>query len=177
MRYYLHIPLPAELRNRVSKIEKKFQGDSRPEPHITLVFPRQILPRKLVHELAGNIHKAAKATSPFEIILEGRVRYFGEKDHFYIPIKRTEAIVACHQALVRAVGDVLAPADGVFADMPVPHITLASKVPEDRRSAAWSELRNRNFSGSFMCKKVILLRFGEGDKKWEVVATFPLGNK
>lgn len=181
MRYYMHIPLPKELRDRVSEIEKKFQGDSRSEPHITLVSPRKILSWKVPHEaareLAGKIHKVVIGMTPFYVIQERHAQYFGEEEHFYIPVRRTDGIVDCHKALVHAAEDILEGPGDSFANMPRPHITLASKVPKERRRAAWAEIRNQGFSGSFLCKKVVLLRLGEGDKKWEVVANFPLGGK
>ncbi|MBI2669607.1 MAG: 2'-5' RNA ligase family protein [Candidatus Yanofskybacteria bacterium] len=173
MGYYIHIPLPEKLRDEISEIERTFQGDSGSEPHITLIPPRELIGGKSEQELIDAVHLATQRLTPFALIQKG-VGFFGNKETIYVRISRTYKLVSFHQALAEAISGILEPLDGPFDNLPTPHITLSTRLSPEYGQKAWEVLRNRNFLGQFMCKRLTLLQKDRGDKHWKVLWHFDL---
>ena len=93
MDYYIHCPLPKELAERVLSIEKKYQGDSRSRPHLTIIRPQGISAGVSERELIGSIRFALRKQKPFFITQLG-VGYFGKKEIICIRVKRSRGAYA-----------------------------------------------------------------------------------
>ena len=171
--YYIHCTLSGKLAERVLSIEKKYQGNSRSRPHLTIIRPQGISADVSERELIGSIGFALRKQKPLLIIQLG-VGYFGEKEIVCIKVKRSVALMLCHRRLTKATIGLLDGSRGEFAHLPNPHITLAARLSGESAKKAWASLKDQDFSGRFLCKRVSLLRKREGDKRWKVIKDFNL---
>lgn len=174
MLYYIHIPLPKDLRDRVAAVELKYQAKgSKSEPHITLIPPRKLMEGRLENYLKGTIDLMAERYQqhPFWIDQNG-LGYFGKKETVYINIYRSSPLLRLHENLVNVISGILEPADGPYNNLPTPHITLAKNLSPERGEEAWQELSRQDFIGRFMCYQIELLRQGPADKRWQVIGQF-----
>ena len=172
MRYYIHIPLPKKLKEKIAAIEFQYQGENKSEPHITLVPPLELLEGKSEQELINAINLVAEACPyPFPIT-QKKIGYFGNKDTIFIGVERSPELLKLHGALRQAVSGILEPPDGPFADLPTPHITLAAHLSPEQGERAWEELRNKDLRDQFVCGSVVLLRKSQADKCWQFAERF-----
>jgi len=174
MRYYIHIALPAKLSKEVSTIEKRYQGNSRSKPHITILHPRKICADTSEKKLIDAVGSAVKKIAPFEIIQAG-LGYFDKKKVIFIGIERTRELASCHEAIVRATRKLLQPLDSYYSNMPNPHISLVARLSPLAGDRIWKILKDKSFPGKFLCDKITLLRIEKGNKRWKKVVTFVLG--
>ncbi|MCW3098432.1 MAG: 2-5 ligase superfamily [Chthonomonadaceae bacterium] len=176
MRYYLNIPVPADLSERVSAFEQKWQGTSKSAPHITLVIPRLILPGSSEADLVSQLESALSTLPAFPIRMLG-LDYFGNKTVIHIPVDRSAEFALCHETAMDAVEGILEPPTGEHASISHPHITLATKLSPEKGERAWQEALTQDWSGDFVCNRVQLLRIGPRDPHWIVVATLPFQSR
>ncbi len=171
MRYYIHIPLPKDLRDRVAAIEFKYQGESGSEPHITLVPPLELCEGMSEQNLREAVNLAVQLVDPL-LVTQNGMGYFGNKETIFIGVERTFELLVLHRVLVEQVSGILKPSDGPFADLPTPHITLATHLSPEQGKKAWVALKDKSFFSQFICDKVALLRKGQGDQHWNIVKNF-----
>jgi 2'-5' RNA ligase len=175
MRYYLNIPVPADLSERVSAFEQRWQGTSKSAPHITLVIPRLLIVGKNEADLVSRLECALSTLPAFPVRLFG-IDYFGNKRVIYIRAERSPEFARCHEAAMNAVEGFLEPATGEHASISHPHITLATKLSPEKGEQAWQEALAQDWSGEFVCDQVQLLRIGPRDTRWAITATLPLAS-
>lgn len=173
MRYYLNIPLPKTLEDQIKQIEKQWQGDSRSDPHITIIVPREAQSEIDEAKMIKDICEALIEVHPFLIIL-GKVGYFGDKSVIYLSIARTSELVRCHSTLVKCLEPFLEKNDSQFSNLPIPHITLATRLNGEKAEAAWQELKDLSLGPSFLCQQIKLLKIDSGKPRWRIVRSFPL---
>lgn len=172
MQYYIYIALPTDLAKRAGAIRRRYPGQWRSLPHITLVIPRTIAPKRTERELVRALRDAAATVAPFTVRHTG-LAAFGPKFFIYVPVRRTSGLRACRAACVRAVQELLE--EGRPDPFRRPHITLAGKMTPDEGKQAWRALKRRNFDGQFLCKDIRLWRMGANDARWRLVSRFRLG--
>ncbi len=172
-KYYIYVPLPAGLSRRVSAVGRRYASDARSAPHLTLVLPRTLATGRRERQLVRALLSSVSALSPFVITYRG-VSYFGDRDFIYASVRRARALVACHDACLRAVAPLLDPSDRhlTFAR---PHITLAGRLAPEDRDRAWRVLRLKRFEGQFVCRELLLWRMRAGETRWRLVSRIPLG--
>ncbi|MDP3954628.1 MAG: 2'-5' RNA ligase family protein [bacterium] len=173
MHFYIHIPLPEELKNKIEAFRLRYNWPAKSEPHITLVPPLKLLDGHTGLEMVRAVELVAKKTNPFRITQKG-AGYFGYKEIINIGVERTNDILLLHRDLLEVISGILEPSQGEFADLPNPHITVVS-LPSDKGGELWEEIKNEDFSGEFLCDKITLLRRGDDEKKWAVVQNFVFG--
>lgn len=174
MKYYVSTSLPKHIFERVEQIERKWQGESASDPHLTLMVPRTLLPGKTETELVQAINTAIYQIPIFSIIMTGG-GYFGNKENIHICVKRTSELVACHEAIMRATEGILAPVEGEFGHLPHPHISLASRLTPEKGDQAWEALKDEDFAFCFACTAVYLQGKEPKDKCWRHIETIVIG--
>jgi len=175
MLYYLNIPVPTDLSERVSAFEQKWQGSAKSDPHVTLVIPRLLLADRSEQDLIARLEIAFATVPAFPIHMTG-LDYFGRKSVVHIGVERSPAFAYCHEIAMQAVEEFLAPSAGEHASISHPHVTLATRLSPEKGERAWQEALPQNWSGGFLCNQVQLLRIGPRDARWIVVATLPLAS-
>ncbi|MCW3054252.1 MAG: 2-5 ligase superfamily [Chthonomonadales bacterium] len=175
MRYYLNIPVPTELSERVRAFEQRWQGSAKSDPHITLVIPRLLLPGQSEADLVSRLETALSTLPAFPIRLLG-LGYFGKKSVLHVGVERSPEFARCHEAAMHAVEGILEPPTGEHASISHPHLTLATKLSPKKGEQAWQAALPQDWSGEFVCDRVQLLRIGSRDSRWIVVATLPLAS-
>ncbi len=172
--YYIYIALPSRLAKRVEAIGRKHPGTSRSAPHITLVIPRTLVTGRSERDLVRALRDAAASLAPCRIRYRG-VAYFGSKDFILVPVHKTQALLRCRDACVRAVRPFL---EQRRPDQFLrPHITLAGRLMAEDGERAWQALRHRSFDGQFLCREILLWRMGPGGTRWRLVSRIRLGSK
>lgn len=177
MFYYLHIPLPDPLAQRIERFEQRYQGSSRSKPHITLIRPRALKPSASEAQLIARLRDAQTNLSGFEIFFGG-LGFFGDYHTVYIRIERTPELLRYHELLTKKVQDLLEIDASAFSELSkfeVPHISIASRMTPEQGRAAWEALQAEAFEGRFLCKTIFLLRQMERHHPWESI--FPLQAK
>lgn len=174
VRYYVHLPLPQELRDKVMAIRKKYSYESKSDPHITLIAPSQLIIHRSENELIEALRLATKKLSQFPV-LQKDIYYFGDKEMVCVRIEASAGFGLCRGALVRAWAGILEPPSGPLADLPNPHVTLLVNIPVENRERVWSELGGKVVFFQFTCDQIVLLRRGESDDRWRAIAIFPIG--
>lgn len=172
MQYYIYIALPSELAKRVGAIRRRYPGQWRSLPHITLVIPRTLASKRTERELVRALRDAAATVAPFTIRHKG-LACFGPKLFIYVPVHRTSGLRACRAACVRAVEGLLDV--GLPDPFRRPHITLAGRMTPDEGKQAWRAVKRRSFDGQFVCRDIRLWRMGKNEKRWRLVSRFRLG--
>ena len=176
MRYYIHIPLPNDLRNKVLDVQRKYQGGDSSEPHITVMAPRQldVMAGKLERHIIGAVESVVSKLAPFEII-QSRVGRFEDINVIYLGVERTLLLVMLNGVLAESLSRVLLPlSDTRFENIPTPHISLVSGLNNKQAEIAWHELDGQFFFKRFLCDEIALLGRGPEDKHWHVVRKFKL---
>lgn len=171
--YYLNIPVPTDLSERVSAFERKWQGTTKSDPHITLVIPRLLIAGRSEAELVSRLETTLVTVPEFQIRMTGS-DYFGKKRVVHIRVEHSPEFAGCHEAAMQAVADLLEPATGGHASLSHPHITLATKLSPEKGEKAWQEALAQEWSGEFRCDRVQLLRMAPTDVRWVIAATLPL---
>ena len=172
--YYLNISLPEELEERVVVIKKKFQGSSRSRPHLTILSPRSAAtwPEDKEEEMIMSLQYLLAEIAPVAIKYHG-VSGFDDFSTIYIAVERSGLLVDLHNGIKNVVESYLMPDNGPYANMPTPHISLASRLSPEAGRKAWEALEAEWFDGSFFCKSINLLRRNKGNA-WEEVRTLKL---
>jgi len=173
MLYYLNIPVPTDLSERVSAFERRWQGSAKSDPHVTLVIPRPLIVGRSEAELVARLESAMAVVPAFPIRRTG-IAYFGNKSVVHIGVERSPAFAYCHEIAMQAVEQFLAPSAGEHASISHPHVTLATKLSPERGEKALIEALAQDWSGEFPCDRVQLLRIAPRDARWKVIADFIL---
>ncbi len=169
-KYYINIGLPDELAQKVVAIERKFQGQGRSEPHLTIIPPRELLGHEGL--LVEVLSLTCRQLSAFQIKSVG----LGSFDNFQtimVEIEKSRELVNLYQTLNRAVDGKLArpKVDFSFA---CPHITLANKLEPKAGVEAWNELKAGEYAWQFRADRINLLRFNEIKQAWDKTNVFDL---
>ena len=180
-KYYCSIPVPDKhLGKRIREFGAKRQGAGSSAPHITIVPPREVPDDFRTKELIDAVTLALATIRSFHVTVTG-VGFFGEKETIYASVDRSVSLIRCHEAAKAAFDRIIGPDKGEFADMPTPHITLATRLSPLLGEEAWAEANRDDWRGSFPCQKLYLLGKGwmnpEGqeEKEWTVIAFIRLG--
>ena len=176
MRYYIHIPLPDDLRSKVLDVQRKYQGGDSSEPHITVIAPRQldVMAGKLERHIIGAVEFVVSKLAPFEII-QTKVGRFEDINVIYLGVERTLLLVMLNMVLAESLSRVLLPlSDTRFENIPTPHISLVSGLNNEQFQLAWNELQEQSFFKKFLCDEIALLGKDPEDKHWHVVRKFKL---
>jgi 2'-5' RNA ligase len=172
MRYYVYIAPPARLSARVAGIAARYHKHPPSSPHLTVLIPRTLAADRSERELVAALRDAASRLAPCRVTYRG-VGYFGEKAFIHVPVHRTRALVACHEACALAVrGLLVSRRPYLFVR---PHITLAGRLSPAEGAKAWEALRRKRFNGQFRCRELLLWRKRETEARWRLVGRFPLG--
>ena len=171
MHFFVYVPLPARLSRRVAAIARRHHADLRSAPHITIVVPRTLARGRTEAELVQALRLAAARLPPFPITYAG-LGYFGDREFVYVPVRRTRALVSCHESCVRAVRGMLE--RGRPDAFRRPHITLAGRLPPDEGDRAWRALKRKRFAGRFMCRELLIWRKPNDGARWRLAGRCPL---
>lgn len=173
-RYYLNLPVPDPLAVMVAAFEKIWQGgDSRSDPHITIINPREVAERDKERILIDEIRIALDSMAQFPVEVSG-VDHFDDHSHVFASVVRSEELVACHYALLPVFESIAESAVDKHPDIKMPHITLASHLSSEKGRAALKEAKLYQWQQSFTCSKLQLMRIEPGDDSWAVASTFYL---
>ncbi len=180
MRYYIHIPLPEDLKNKIMAIRSQYPCNISLEPHITVINPRELSPKITQPELCNKLRIVLSGIIRFPIVSQGmggfpNLGFFGDKDVIYIGIRKTIDLLFLQSLLSKAVKGVLEPSTSKFTNYNFnPHITLLEGLKGDVKLRAWNELKDRVFFDKFICEKITLLSKIKSGEPWTVVDNFPL---
>lgn len=123
-------------------------------------------------EFLTALRAAARTLEPCTIRYNG-VAYFGRKQYIFIRVLLTPELASCQKLLARTARPFLRHSRFPFR----PHITLAARLFEWEGEAVWRVLKNRPFSGNFLCREVRLMQQSEPDAPWELLARLRLSGK
>ncbi len=178
MKYYIHIPLPYNIKDKILTVRSQFWSKAKLEPHITVIDPREILEGATEAELCSALKTVAFGLSRFFIIAKGvgdfpNLGFFGNKDVIYIGIKKTDDLLHLRSMVSENVNGVLKPSTSEFKDYN-PHITLLEDLDEEIRLGVWNMLKDKIFFDRFICEKITLLRKDGSGQPWDIVDNFSL---
>lgn len=173
MLYCMYIPLPAAFMERVRAFERRWQGASHSDPHITLIVPQEIPDRIAEEQLTDAIRAALSSVRPFPILAAG-IGHFKNKSTVYVSVSRTNEFAACQKRVSQAFEEIAGPCTNIFSHIPVPHITLATHLSFPEGNRAWKEARQTLWNETFLCTTLQLLRASNEDKRWIVRTAFHL---
>lgn len=167
MKYYFYASLPIEIRVEVMRVRRKWQWDDGTfDPHLTVVKPRILLPGKTETDLINTLNIDFLGNSfPVELANAG---FFGNYENIHISVKRTPGLVTCHDQLLRVTDGILASDRSEFIDLPGPHFTLFNDLLPEKGKKIWNEIKTMNFSHSYFCHVIHLLK-REDKGRWERV--------
>ncbi|HSI21042.1 MAG TPA: 2'-5' RNA ligase family protein [Verrucomicrobiae bacterium] len=173
MRFYVCIPLPVRLKEKVSTFSKEWEVQSKSEPHITIIVPRSLPEGVGLRELTGAIAGALSSVRPF-IIQCREVGQFDDKQVIHLPIERSSGFADLHQALRTEIERVAGVDVAKFAHVPEPHITLASGMSPEKAEPIWDAAHQIDWTDEFACKELHLMVRGPDDPRWIVSTAFHL---
>lgn len=173
--YFIAIVPPAQIRNEIHLLKESFRDSYQSKaalnspPHITLHMPFQWKETK-EEKLLLALKKFAAGKSDVEVQLNGfscfapRVIYINVLESEPLRILQTELHRFCKAELNLF--------NAQYRAMPFqPHITLAFRdLKKDKFERAWTEFKERKFTGNFMVKKITLLK--HDGKIWSSYSDF-----
>ena len=171
--YLIAVTPPAETAEEIDQLRKEFaekyacQRALKPPVHLTLSEPfeiRQELEPKLMRLLTGiGLHQM-----PFEQSLNG-FGHFG-KEVIYIKADQHEKLMSLKKEIRRHIRKRFGHKDRHSFK---PHYTIAYRdLSEEMYTKAYEEYQHREFSASYLCETITLLRYD--DYKLIPLQTFPL---
>ncbi|MEK7151519.1 MAG: 2'-5' RNA ligase family protein [Patescibacteria group bacterium] len=159
---------------RILDIENKYKKPSSSNPHITLIPPAKLKDKKSERGLVDRVTVSINSLKPFAVNLK-EVGYFGNRETIYIKVDRDTSIVDLQSKVFKEVSNVINFSLGSFIDFSIPHITLVKGLSPEDGYGAWKELSREDFSGQFICDKIVLLKKRQGHRLWCTVDIFKLG--
>lgn len=168
MRYYLHIPIPNRLSRFVRAIETRYQGESRSEPHLTIISPHVLLHGVSENQLIEAVERAALAIIPFYVRLQG-FGCFDDMDTVFIKVERSRRLTACHRALMESLVEVVEASDNPFVNLPTPHITLADHLKPRKCQELINWIGAVDVPPGFKSFEVVLLAQTKRENPWRVI--------
>jgi 2'-5' RNA ligase len=170
--YHLYVPVPSRQGRPMADVTRRCPGQPQPVPHVTLIGPAEIVSNDREPGLVAALHVAVRAFAPFTITYDG-VEYFGKKHYIYVPVLLTPGLASRQDVLRAATDRFLEPS--YQSSFPFrPHITLAAHLFEWEGEAIWRTLKDRRFTGAFVCREMHLMRLPAANGPWQRLARLRL---
>lgn len=169
--YFIAILPPVQIRNEIQLLKESFRDTYQSKaalnspPHITLHMPFQWKEAK-EEKLLSALKKFAAGKSDFEVQLNG-FSCFAPRV-IYINVLESEPLRLLQTELHRFCKTELNLFNAQYRAMPFhPHITLAFRdLKKDKFERAWTEFKERKFTGDFIATKISLLK--HDGKTWNL---------
>lgn len=161
--YFIAIVPPMQIRHEIQLLKEYFRDIYQSKaalnspPHITLHMPFQWKEAK-EEKLLSTLTKFAAGKSEVEVQLNG-FSCFAPRV-IYVNVQESESLRLLQTELHRFCKTELNLFNAQYRDMPFhPHITLAFRdLKKDRFERAWTEFKQRKFTGDFVANKITLLK-------------------
>lgn len=129
-------------------------------------------------EFASRVSAVCRNWSPFSVRLHGLGVFKGQNDHLvYIRIAEPQKLVALHNELLEAVGDLIIPQDERYHEWYVtsyrPHVTLGLGLSDRELEEFLRTRRLLPFDESFEVSRLWLVQQAPNGP-WQYVTEFPL---
>jgi 2'-5' RNA ligase len=161
--YFIAIIPPMQIRNEIQLLKEYFKDTYQSKaalnspPHITLHMPFQWKEPK-EEKLLSALKKFAAGKSEVEVQLNG-FSCFAPRV-IYVNVQESEPLHLLQTELHRYCKTELNLFNAQYRAMPFhPHITLAFRdLKKDKFERAWTEFKERTFTGDFVTNKITLLK-------------------
>ncbi len=186
IRLFTALGLPEDLRARLAALQGGIDGARWVAPHnlhVTLRFIGEV-PEDRAHDIVAALDKIRTGAFPVTVAGAGR---FGTRDRtraLWAGVERTDALVALHEKIDRALIAIGLPPEGRKY---TPHVTLArfggqgggrdrSRDAPAARVLRWLEAQGGFFALPFEAREFVLYEshLGRRGADYAPVATFPL---
>jgi 2'-5' RNA ligase len=170
MLLYLAILPPEDVKKKVLLIQKRFQKESVPVPHVTLTQPFSVTCD--LKELTKDIEDIVNKFSVFEIKLNNLGIFDrGENSVLYAKVLSQGVLAEMHRKLS---AKLLAKGCKTKKDFEQEfHLTLLKNIDHEKIIKIEEEIKDVKFNDTFTASEVTL--FGiKGDEPWQVVRSFKL---
>ncbi|NIM06102.1 MAG: hypothetical protein GTO55_07365 [Armatimonadetes bacterium] len=168
------VPVPPEIGAQFSAVHERFLRERMHNPvHVTVVYP--FLQKGDIESRCSIIGSVCSEFPMFDVSLS-EVDTFPEARVVFLKIRDEGNLHRLHLRLIQALGleeDEESEFRAFERDNYLPHITLGADFSPAEFNAAWSELRERSFTGQFRVTRLCLYQ-EVGERVWEETACFSL---
>jgi 2'-5' RNA ligase len=170
MLLYLAILPPKDVKERVLKIQKKYQKEKIPVPHITLTQPFSLAyPQE---ELFKDIENVLEKFPAFEIKLHGLGSFDkGQNSVLYVKILSEGVMAEIHRKIATKI---LAQGCRTRKDFEQEfHLSILRGLDHEKIVEVEQEIKDVKFNDKFIANEVTLFGIKENEP-WQVIKSFKL---
>ena len=177
--YFITLMPSPDIQKEVKKIKKEIRlkyglkHALKLPAHITLQIPFR-MPENKETALSNKLENFCKKYNSWETELENFGKF--DKRVLFIKVLNHKPFIKLHSDLQDLMLSFIDLQSHEMSSKIHPHITIATRdLKRSHFPEIWEDFKDRNYSTSFMCEKIFLLK--HNDKSWDFIKSFGLNGE